>query len=573
MLLRCKGTIFCFVLLLAGFSFRFCLARFLPNDEPNDGKIYAQLARNLLEQRVYSHATEPPYEPSLIRLPGYPLFLAAIYSGLGHGNNSAVRIVQALSDTASCGLAGLTAFLWEPDQKRKRTAAICALGLAALCPFTAIYVATILTETLTVFFALAMCLIATFAFQARTVRLSLILWFLTGTVAALAVLFRPDSGLFAASVGLTLVITTILRLRAGRDKSSGSEINRRLRVAACCAALFSLSFCLVLLPWTIRNYRVFHLFQPLAPAHAEMPGEFVPRGYLAWVRTWLDDGRYIDRVLWSLDERAIKINDFPDRAFDSSAEKETVASLLDRYNHPLDSADESQSEEPNSENSSEPSVNQTGDEPQQNTEENGDEESDTSGEDDEKSAENQGTETEEQNVEMTPEIDAGFAELARSRIARAPLRYYLRLPLKRAMSLWFDTHSQYYPFEGELLPLSDLDHEIRQEFWLPLFTALTWLYTFLGIAGALFLWISRKPAARRWLLLALLITFTRLAFLSSLENPEPRYVVEIFPFLAILGGLAVARIRMARLPPFVRKRVATKLSKFWSKFTEDRELV
>lgn len=556
MLLRCKGIIICVLILSAGFSFRFSLARFLPNDEPNDGKIYEQLARNLLEQRVYSHATEPPYEPSLIRLPGYPLFLAAIYSGLGHGNNSAVRIVQALSDTAACGLAGLTAFLWEPDQKRKRTAAICTLGLAALCPFTAIYVATILTETLAVFFAMAMCLMATLAFQARSVRRSLILWFLTGTVAALAVLFRPDSGLFAASIGLTLVITTILRLRAVGN-SAGSDVSQTLRVAACCAAVFSLSFCLVLVPWTIRNYRVFHLFQPLAPAHAEMPAEFVPFGYLTWVRTWLDDGRYIDRVLWSLDERAIQISDFPDRAFDSSAEKEMVASLLDRYNHPLDSADESQSVETSSQNPSAPPLNQTGDESQQSTKEKGDEESDTSGEDDEKSADDQSTAPEEQNVEMTPDIDAGFAELARSRIARAPLRYYLRLPLKRAMSLWFDTHSQYYPFEGELLPLSDLDYDIRQEFWLPLFTALTWLYTFLGIAGAWFLWISRKPEARRWLLLALLITFTRLAFLSSLENPEPRYVVEIFPFLAILGGIAVARISMTRLTPFVRRRVTT----------------
>lgn len=557
MLLRCKGTIICLVLLLAGFSFRFCLARFLPNDEPNDGKIYEQLARNLLEQKVYSHATEPPFEPSLIRLPGYPLFLAAIYSGLGHGNNSAVRIVQTLSDTASCGLAGLTAFLWEPEQKRKRTAAICALGLAALCPFTAIYVATILTETLTVFFAMAMCLIATLAFQARTLRRSLILWSLTGTVAAIAVLFRPDSGLFAASIGLTLVITTIIRLRGGRDKSVGSEMSRRLKVATCCAALFSLSFCLVLVPWTIRNYLVFHRFQPLAPAHAEMPGEFVPRGYLTWVRTWLDDGRYVDPVLWSLDERAIQISDFPDRAFASSAEKETVASLLDRYNHPPDSADESQSEEPSSQNPNAPPVNQTRDESQQSTEENGDAESDSGDEDEEKSAEDKSAATEEQNVEMTPEIDAGFAELADSRIARAPLRYYLRLPIKRAVSLWFDTHSQYYPFEGELLPLSNLDYDIRQEFWLPFFTALTWLYTFLGIAGAWFLWISRKPGARRWLLLALLITFTRLAFLSSLENPEPRYVVEIFPFLSILGGIAVARIRITRFAPFVRRRVAT----------------
>src|SRR6185295_18284285 len=88
-----------------------------------------------------------------------------------------------------------------------------------------------------------------------------------------------------------------------------------------------------------------------------------------------------------------------------------------------------------------------------------------------------------QAVEMTPEIDAGFAEIARARIARHPLRHYVIIPLKRAASLWFDTHSQYYPFQGELLPLSDLDYDNHQQYWLPLFALLTFVYTLLGITG------------------------------------------------------------------------------------------
>ena len=102
------------LLLTAAFSFRVAVARFLPNDAPDDGKIYAQIARNVLEQHVYSHETEPPYAPSLIRLPGYPLFLAGVYSVFGHGDNTAVRIVQALIDTATCALIALVAFFWEP---------------------------------------------------------------------------------------------------------------------------------------------------------------------------------------------------------------------------------------------------------------------------------------------------------------------------------------------------------------------------------------------------------------------------------------------------------------------------
>lgn len=550
MLLGRKGTIVYAVLLLAAFFFRFYLATFQPNDEPNDGRVYAQLARNLLEQHVYSHATEPPYEPSLIRLPGYPLFLAAIYSRFGHNNNRAVRVAQALIDTAACGVIGLIAFFWEPDGNRKRVAALTALALAAFCPFTAIYVTTILTETPTIFLSIAMCLMATLAFSANSVRRSLVLWILTGVAAATAVLFRPDSGLFAASIGLTLVITTLFRRDKGRQ-----EFGHRLTRAICFGAVFSIAFGLVLVPWTIRNERVFHLFQPLAPTHAEMPGEFVPHGYLMWLRTWLDDERYIGPVLWSLDERPINIDAFPERAFDSPAEKATVMALLEKYNHPVDAVAASQPVlEANPESSSSAQGKQTNEAESQDSTKESDGDVDTEESDNSDDSEDQSVTSEEQSVEMTPDIDAGFAALARTRIVHAPLRYYLRLPIRRAVSLWFDTHSQYYPFEGELFPLTDLDHDIQQHFWLPFFSALTWLYTFLGIAGGWCLWISGKFTSRRWLLLAVLVTLMRLAFFSSLENPEPRYVVEIFPFLAILGGIAIAHFELLKLRSFIKRR-------------------
>src|ERR1700704_2306647 len=156
------------LLLTAAFSFRVAVARLLPTDTPDDGRTYAQIARNVLEQHVYSDQTTPPFAPTLIRLPGYPLFLAGVYSIFGHGDNTAVRIVQALIDTATCGLIALVAFFWEPDEKLKRRSSIAALALAALCPFTTIYVATILTEVPTMFLAVAMCLTATLAFRSAT---------------------------------------------------------------------------------------------------------------------------------------------------------------------------------------------------------------------------------------------------------------------------------------------------------------------------------------------------------------------------------------------------------------------
>src|ERR1700704_1259700 len=189
------------LLLTAAFCFRVVVARFLPNDAPFDGKVYAQIASNVLERHVYSHATEAPYDPSLIRLPGYPLFLAGIYSIFGHTNNGAVRIIQALIDTGTCALVALLAFYWQPDEERKRATAIAALALAAVCPFTTIYAATIITEVATTFLVMAMLLAATFAFGTENVKRSLLWWLTAGCLGGLAVLFRPDIGLFVAAAG------------------------------------------------------------------------------------------------------------------------------------------------------------------------------------------------------------------------------------------------------------------------------------------------------------------------------------------------------------------------------------
>src|SRR5205814_1087014 len=158
-----------------------------------------------------------------------------------------------------------------------------------------------------------------------------------GLIGGLNVLFRPDSGLFVAAVGLTLVWGAIWSAATSRrfksaDKSAHSK--RILARTVLCGAIFSICFAVVLAPWTIRNWRVFHLFQPLSPAHGEMPGEFVPRGYQLWVRTWLDDESYVAPFLWSLDSVAIDIDDVPPNAFDSADEKNRVAALLDKYNNP-----------------------------------------------------------------------------------------------------------------------------------------------------------------------------------------------------------------------------------------------
>jgi len=511
------------------------------------------MARNLLEQHVYSHAEKPPYPPSLIRLPGYSIFLAAVYSVFGHGNNTAVRIIQSVLDTFTCGLVAMIAYYWQPQENRKRASSIAALALAALCPFTTIYVATILTEVWASLFAVALCLLATIALKTKDLQRALWWWAAAGLVGGLSVFFRPDSGLFVAAVGLTLVISVFWGPEGVRESR---PLRRRVLVLLLQGSVLSLAFALVLVPWTVRNWRTFHVFQPLAPTHGQMPGEFVPNGYYAWVRSWLDDRKYIEPMLWSLDESEIDLDELPPGAFDSEEEKARVQRLIDRYNDPQDeevSDQSSQTEAPAviPRPTVTPTTAETPDKanaastPQQTPSPETDtgDESDQADHQDSAKAE---TPAPELPPEMTPALDAAFGEIARERNLRAPLRHYFWLPLKRARSLWIGPHADYFPFAGELFPLEDLDHATHQQIWLPLFAALVWIYTLLGLAGAWVLWRSPDAAARRWLLLVFLMIFIRLAYFSTMENPEPRYTVEIFPFLAILGGIAIARLVKVR---------------------------
>ncbi|PYS51745.1 MAG: hypothetical protein DMF68_03325 [Acidobacteria bacterium] len=455
----------------------------------------------------------------------------------------------------TCVLVALTAWNWVEDEKRKRKALCAAFALAALCPFIVIYTATIMTETLTTFFAVAMTLTATYAFKAESRKRKIIWWIVAGLLAGACVTLRPDSGLFAAGLGLTLVIAGLFMREESKDEKKRRFLSRMARTSFH-GALFSLAFILVLLPWTIRNERVFHLFQPLSPAHGEMPGEFVPQGYNMWLRTWLDDQRYIGPMLWDMDTNPITMDKIPASAFDSEDERARVAALFDRYNHPPDeeqanSANDEQDKNAQADSSSSKPGNEESANDNSSSEDNASDEDkndeDQSADESDQSQDESEQAQEKQDVEMTPEIDAGFAQIARERIARSPLRYYLWLPAKRAAALWFDTHSTYYPFSGELFPLADLDHDTHQQVWLPLFAALVWLYTLLALAGTFFLLRARDNASRRWLLLVLLMVLPRIVFFSTVENPEPRYVVELFAFTAILGAVALARLNFKRL--------------------------
>src|SRR6185369_7947673 len=75
------------------------------------------------------------------------------------------------------------------------------------------------------------------------------------------------------------------------------------------------------------------VFMPIAPAQANMPDEFVPRGFILWLKTWVDDVKYTETVEWAEDVRAIHIEQVTAYAFDSPDERDRVAALLARYNN------------------------------------------------------------------------------------------------------------------------------------------------------------------------------------------------------------------------------------------------
>ena len=497
--------------LAAALLFRLVLALALPNDEPDDGRLYALLGHNMVAHGVYSASGEAPLAPTDIRVPGYPVFLASVYRVFGDGNNTAVRVVQACIDAATCWLVGMLAAACAPrewPQASRERAGTLALALAAACPFPAIYVATILTETLAMFAGTLTVLLATRALQAepngqRTRangermtagdRRSMRGWMLTGAAAAATALIRPEFILYAGAAGLALAIVSGQRL----PRQTGRAQAWLRRVLPAGIAL-GLGVSLVLAPWTIRNALVFGELQPLNPRSVAMPDEFVAYGYARWVSTWIDHPRYVAPALFTVDLAPIRIEALPPYAFDSPAERDRVAGLLAAYNTPPPEAD------PDDNGQLPPGG-------------------------------------------MTPAIDAGFARLAQERIDTHPLRYYVVLPVTRAVTLWFDTHTDFYPFAGFLFPVSAWDRETQQQVWLPLFAALVAVWTLAGWIGA---WhLARYRDTRVLLVLVALLILPRLALLAWLENPEPRYTVEFFPIVSALAAIAMAPIRRGRLSP------------------------
>jgi hypothetical protein len=147
-----------------------------------------------------------------------------------------------------------------------------------------------------------------------------------------------------------------------------------VRAAVWPVLLVSLLTILPLAPWAWRNWQTFHVIQPLAPKQAIDPGDTAPLGFQRWYRTWAIDFASTGTVYWQYDGQPIYVSDLPRRAFDSPAQYEETAAVIDLYD-------------------------------------------DTNS--------------------PSPAVDARFAKIAGERIAANPLRYYVLLPVARVLNMIF----------------------------------------------------------------------------------------------------------------------------------------
>jgi 4-amino-4-deoxy-L-arabinose transferase-like glycosyltransferase len=321
-----------------------------------DSLLYGDIAANWLNHGIYGHSVGhdsgiTTVEPTLVRLPGYPAFLVVIFALFGTANYRAVMYIQALIDLGTCLLIAQLARKFIGPR-----AARCALLLAAICPFTADYAAFALTETLSIF-CVALGFLALAEVLERPRPLWTILLILSWSYAAL---LRPDGALLAVVLWAALLVY-------GRNQWG---LQKTLRIALITGLLSVLPF----VPWSIRNWRTFHVFQPLAPRYANDPGEFAAPGFVRWIKTFTADFTTTSEIYWNGNSDRIDPAILPLRAIDNAAQSEETHKLLQDYND---------------------------------------------------------------ITTLTPPLDDRFAQLARERIQAHPVRYYLALPLLRLADMWF----------------------------------------------------------------------------------------------------------------------------------------
>src|SRR5450631_2477823 len=95
--------------LVAGLILRLWFVIHMPVID-GDSFIYGEIAKNWLQHGVYGfNSGRASINPTIIRLPGYPMFLAACFRLFGMERYSAVLYVQVALDLTTCWLTSALA--------------------------------------------------------------------------------------------------------------------------------------------------------------------------------------------------------------------------------------------------------------------------------------------------------------------------------------------------------------------------------------------------------------------------------------------------------------------------------
>lgn len=452
--------------------------------ESGDTVLYEQIAANWLKHHSYAMDVNAAITPVDLRMPGYPAFLALIYALTGHTGDAAriwVMLAQVAVDLLSClviaALAAGLLLLADRGGSIKRVFA-AALWMAVLCPFTANYTAVLLTETIATFWtAVALLFLIGVAANSNDLLFPKPRRRWEGNWSEDFRFFAPSAGLAAGFGALFRPETPLLLLAAWISNAflllrHGPRLGNAKHLLRI-IGFTALACVLPLLPWAIRNALTLHEAQFLTPKYSTLPGEIVPRGLMAWESTWLFRVKDCYLVPWKVNEEAIDVDTIPARAFDSPEEKQRVAAILEPYN---------------------------------------------------------------EDLTLTQEEDDAFGQLAHERGARHPWRTHLWIPAARAVVIWFTPRIELLPISGDVFPLAQkLDEDPADQGFTILLFLLNIIYVSLAIWGGVKLW-RKSRVVRPALAFFILFIVLRTAFLTTLETPEPRYVLVCFPALIALAA-------------------------------------
>ncbi len=307
----------CAVVLALGLWMRLWMLNSFPQIF-DDTYIYGNIASNILHGSYALTDGSGAVHGTLIRLPGYPLFLAGCFKLFGVGNYLAVQWLQIGMDLFGALMLADFARRWSGS----RLAGVFTLVIAALCPFTAIYSTAPLAEAPTLFLV-AVALWSLQRFSGKAEGGAGWVWILLFTFAiTVTALLRPDGVL----VGVVLFPALLL---TGWRKSARVEARRKLMVKAAAAMVLA---ALPFAAWTWRNWERFHVVEPLAPRYATDPGEPTYPGFQKWTKTWCLDFVSTYQIYWNFPDERIDVGNLPGRAFDSAGQWRETAALLDDYN-------------------------------------------------------------------------------------------------------------------------------------------------------------------------------------------------------------------------------------------------